>query len=113
MLPAPGGELFGADNVSGSTDRLFVDLRRGVGATVISASSGRQYAWEKDAFSNGYFTYSVRKGVMSRKADLNDDGRIMASELKSYTLTEVFEATRGGQRPTLRRENLVYDFQIW
>jgi len=50
---------------------------------------------------------------LSGKADKNGDGRIYVSELREYVLEEVRRLTRGSQIPTVRRENLDFDFPVY
>jgi len=44
------------------------------------------------------------------EADLNNDGKVMLSELQQYLEIEVPKLTNGGQKPTSRAENLVNDW---
>ncbi|MBN2663997.1 MAG: caspase family protein [Bacteroidales bacterium] len=92
---------------------LFADLRRGSGTTIISSAGGKEYAYESKKIQNGVFTYSLIAGLKSKKADLNNDGVIMLSEIQDYVMQSVSELTKGMQNPTNRRENLDYDFVIW
>ncbi|PHQ28388.1 caspase family protein [Leeuwenhoekiella nanhaiensis] len=92
---------------------LFSDLRRGTGATVISSASGLEYAYEGEAWENGVFTYAMLEGLKSGNCDLNEDGAVQVSELKSYVFDKVSELTNGKQNPTSRKENLEYDFTVW
>ena len=92
---------------------LFADLRRGSGTTIISSAGGKEYAYESKKIQNGVFTYSLIYGLKSKKADLNNDGFIMLSEIQDYVMQSVSELTKGMQNPTNRRENLDYDFVIW
>ena len=92
---------------------LFSDLRRGTGATVISSASGLEYAYEGEAWQNGVFTYAMLEGLKSGNCDLNKDGDVQVSELKSYVFDRVSELTNGKQNPTSRKENLEYDFKVW
>lgn len=92
---------------------LFADLRRGSGTTIISSAGGKEYAYESKKIQNGVFTYSLINGLKSKKADLNNDGVIMLSEIQDYVMQSVSELTKGMQNPTNRRENLDYDFVIW
>lgn len=94
-------------------DKLFVDLRRSTGTTVIAASGRKQYAYERHQLGNGVFTYTVRRGIMTREADSDGNGQILASELRDYVTYWVQEITANQQRPTLRRENLAHDFRVW
>lgn len=92
---------------------LFEDLRRGVGATVISSASGVEFALEGDTWKNGVFTYALINGLKHKKADTNKDGKIMISELQQYLLETVVEMTGGQQKPTFRVKNRENDFAIW
>jgi WD40 repeat protein len=93
----------------GITDRmlgeLFADLRRGAGAFVIAASSAAEYAIERDALTNGVFTYCVLEA-------LRDNQAIRVSELYQYVSSNVVELTGGRQQPISRRENLTNDFVV-
>jgi WD40 repeat protein len=102
-----------------STDMLkfqqdwFADLRRGTGAAVISSSSGNEYSLEGEQWKNGVFTYALLQGLKNRAADANKDDIITVSELQAYVIEEVRKLTAGGQNPTVRRENLEYDFAVY
>ncbi len=63
---------------------MYTDLRKGKGATVISSSSGYEFAMESEQWKNGLFTYCLLHGLKDMDADLNKDGAIMLSELKKY-----------------------------
>jgi len=95
---------------------LFADLRRGSGAAVIAAASGVQYAYEADG--NGLFTHALlegldrRKADPHRKADRNNDGKVTVSELSVWAFQRVYEMTGGKQVPTVRRENIEFDWVI-
>ncbi|HYL00357.1 MAG TPA: caspase family protein [Steroidobacteraceae bacterium] len=91
---------------------LFADLRRGTGAVVISSSSGSEYSLEGAQWGNGVFTYSILQGLAGR-ADRDGDGRVTVSELQSYVIEQVRQLTRGAQNPTVRRENLDFDFDVY
>jgi len=92
---------------------MFADIRRGTGSTVISSAGGGEYAYETDQTKNGIFTYVILNGIVSKKADLNKDGKIMISELRDYASSKVSKLTGGRQNPTSRRENLEFDFKVW
>ena len=92
---------------------LFADLRRGTGAVVISSASGNEYALEGEKWRNGVFTYALLSGLRDGKADANHDGSVTVGELQSYVINEVRGLTAGGQNPTVRRENLDYDFGVF
>ncbi len=92
---------------------LFADLRRGTGAVVISSASGNEYALEGEQWKNGVFTYALLNGLKSGKADANHDGTVSVGELQAYMIEEVRRLTAGGQNPTVRRENLDFDFTVY
>ncbi len=92
---------------------LFANLRRGTGAVVISSASGNEYALEGEQWSNGVFTYALLNGLKNARADVNQDRTITVSELQAYVIDEVRRLTAGGQNPTVRRENLDYDFIVY
>lgn len=91
----------------------FADLRRGTGAAVISSSSGNEYSHEGPQWQNGVFTYALLQGITRYLADENEDRQIMVSELQAYVIDQVRELTQGGQNPTVRRQNLAYDFAVY
>lgn len=91
----------------------FADLRRGTGAAVISSSSGNEYSLEGPQWGNGVFTYALLQGLKNRQADANTDQRITVSELQSFVIDQVRELTQGGQNPTVRHQNLEYDFAVY
>lgn len=100
--------------------QLFVDLRRGTGATVISSAGGGEFARESEKWNNSVFTYCLLSGLTedklektTRKADLNGDRQITISELQQYLAVEVLKETKGHQRPTMRIENISNDWKVW
>ncbi len=92
---------------------LFVDLRRGTGATIISAAQGVELAQESVRWNNGVFTYAILNGLQEKKANLNKDGTITISDLQKYVAELVATLTNGLQQPTSRLENISNDFRIW
>jgi len=109
---AAGGEITPADAMRFQQE-LFADLRRGTGAVVISSASGNEYALEGEQWSNGVFTYALLNGLRNARADANKDGTVTVSELQAFVIDEVRKLTAGGQNPTVRRENLEYDFAVY
>ena len=53
------------------------------------------------------------KYVKSMDADKNNDGEITVSELRTYVSESVQELTNGLQKPTMRQENIEFDFRVW
>lgn len=92
---------------------LFVDLRKGTGAHVISSASGVEFALEGDQWENGVFTFCLLNGLQNMDADLDKDGNIMVSELQQYLAKEVALLTHNQQRPTFRVRNISNDWRIW
>ncbi|RLD22135.1 MAG: hypothetical protein DRI71_07905 [Bacteroidetes bacterium] len=103
----------GMQNTSELTKALFIDLRKGTGATVISSAGGGEYAMESGEWKNGLFTYCLINGIQSKDADLNNDGEIWLKELQHYVQTQVTELSGGKQQPTSRIENSVLDYRVW
>jgi len=90
---------------------MFVDLRRGSGATVISSSQGAEYAFESSEQSNGLFTYALME-ALDGKATPNKDGQITISTVGDYVKKRVQDLTKGKQNPNLRGVNLEEDFTL-
>jgi hypothetical protein len=90
---------------------MFVDLRRGSGATVISSSQGAEYAFESSEQSNGLFTYSLME-ALDGKGIPNKDGQITISSIGDYVKKRVQDLTKGKQNPNLRGVNLEEDFAL-
>lgn len=83
------------------------------GMVVISAAAGDSWAMEADEWKNGVFTYSILNGMKTMDADLNNDGEITVSELRDYVSESVQDLTNGLQKPTMRQENVEFDFRLW
>lgn len=84
---------------------LFVDLRRGSGASVLTSASGAEYALESATWKNGVFTHALLKAVKERAADANRDQQIGLQELNQFVIQRVLELTQGQQTPTARALN--------
>lgn len=106
-------EAQGLEKTNEAVKEMFNDLRRGTGATVISAAGGAEYAMESALWQNGLFTYCLLEGIQSMNADENKNGEIMLSELQAYIGKKVEELSQGKQMPTSRVENLSLDYRIW
>jgi len=92
---------------------LFADLSRGTGAVVISSASGTEFSYESSEWNNGVFTYALLEGLKTNNADKNKDNIIKISEVRNYTTDKVVNITNGKQRPTSRRENIEFDYNLW
>lgn len=106
-------EGFGFENAGELMETMFVDVRKGTGATVISSAGGAEFAMESAEWKNGLFTYCLLNGLTSKAADENHDGEIHVSELRSYVYDQVTQLSGGKQKPTARAENLSIDYRVW
>jgi WD40 repeat protein len=106
-------EGLGLENSFDLMNELFSDIRKGSGTIVISSASGTEFAFESVAWKNGVFTYAFLDGLSSRKADKDNDTLVKVSEIRDYVIDKVVELTQGKQHPTIRKENLEFDFRIW
>jgi len=91
---------------------LFDDVSKGIGATIISAAGGMEFALESSDWNNGVFTYSILHGLKNNAADFDNNGVIKVSELKEFVTKKVIELTEGKQVPNSRKMNLSNDFII-
>ncbi|NUQ25470.1 MAG: caspase family protein [Saprospiraceae bacterium] len=92
---------------------IFVDLRKGTGATIIASASAYEFAFEGDQWNNSVFAYALLEGLKSKQADKDLNGQVMISELHEYLHNRVSKLTGGLQRPTPRIENPINDWRIW
>jgi WD40 repeat protein len=92
---------------------LFTDVRKSSGAMIISSAGGMEYAIEGAQWNNGVFTYCLLNGIAGKKADLNQDGVLMLSEINLYVRDEVYRITNGRQQPTTRAEVTEADWRLW
>ncbi|MCF8233293.1 MAG: caspase family protein [Bacteroidales bacterium] len=107
------GSGLGLQNSFELMQELFTNLKRGSGAVVISAAAGDSYAMESEEWQNGVFTYSILQGLQSGDADANQNGEITVSELRDYVGKTVYDLTNGFQKPTMRQENVEFDYRVW
>ncbi|MBP6022749.1 caspase family protein [Ferruginibacter sp.] len=85
---------------------LFVNVGKGTGAIIISASGGVQFAQERSELGHGVFTYSIIEAM-------NKYPNIKVSELKKYIGDRVLQLTNGLQKPTTRNETIAVDWNVW
>lgn len=102
----------GVKQVQALFNELFVDVRWGMGATVLSSAGGMEVALEGNDWKNGLFTWCLKKGIAERAADLDKDGKISTSELTAYVSQEVNRLSDGLQTPSVRQDNRLQDFVI-
>lgn len=107
------GKKQGLQNSFELMKQMFASTNAGNGAVVISAAGGREFALESDQWNNGVFTYAFLNGLIKMQADGNADGKVSINEIKEYVRTTVSSLTRGRQTPTMRQENVMYDWEVW
>lgn len=84
---------------------LFVNVGKGTGAVIISASGGVQFAQERSELGHGVFTYSVIEA-------LKQNPIIKVSAFRFYVDKRVTELSNGLQKPTTRSEQLAEDWDL-
>ncbi len=82
---------------------LFGNGGRNIGATIISAAGGTQFAIERKDLENGVFTYALIEALYNAAT---------ISEIKKYVNQRVLQLTKGIQRPTSRNETLMVDWKL-
>ncbi|HRQ89920.1 MAG TPA: YARHG domain-containing protein, partial [Bacteroidia bacterium] len=90
----------------------FRDLRRQVGAQVLSAAGPLEFALEGAGMENGIFTFFLLSGIREKTADRNGDGAITVTELFSFVSGKVIELSEGVQQPRFRHANRAFDFAL-
>ena len=104
---------FGLENTLELSKALFGDMKKGTGATIVSAAGGTEFAAEGVNSENGLFTSSLIQGITTRRADLNRDRSYTVSELREYISEQVIRVSDGKQVPTSREENVKNDFRVY
>ncbi|MBL0136820.1 MAG: caspase family protein [Chitinophagaceae bacterium] len=110
-----GGKMSKSSETTTSTSQnsfvlmqeLFADTRKSNGAIVISAAAGSEYALEDSKWKNGVFTYSFKKAFQENPKNYS------VGQLKEYLIQSVYLLTCGRQKPTVRVENLEFNWNIW
>jgi WD40 repeat protein/tetratricopeptide (TPR) repeat protein len=92
--------------------QMFANINQRNGLVVISAAGAKEYAFELNELDNGVFTYCFKKGLFEGEADADGYYGVTVNELKQYISRQVEILTNGRQKPTTRRENLVYDWSL-
>lgn len=106
-------DAFGLKNTFELSKSLFGDIRKGTGATVISAAGGAEFALEGVNSENGLFTSCLLEGINTRRADFDRDRKYSVSELRKYVSNRVMLLSNGKQVPTSREENVKNDFPVF
>ena len=83
----------------------FANLNSSLGATIIAASGGAQFAFEDADLGNGVFTFSVLKTLQNNKS-------CTVKELKKNVFQNVYQLTSGQQEPISRSETIGFDWLI-
>ena len=91
---------------------IFQDLRKGTGAIVITSSSGVEVSYENGDIGNGLFTYSYINGI-KQLSEKNKDKAVLVSQIMNWVSEKVQELTKGAQTPTMRREQIEFDWEIY
>lgn len=104
---------FGLQNTLELSKSLFGDLKKGTGATVISAAGGTEFAAEGVNSENGLFTASFIEGITTRRADRDRNRSYSISEMRAWVRQQVVKKSKGNQVPTSREENVKNDFRIY
>ncbi|MDP2343563.1 MAG: caspase family protein [Deltaproteobacteria bacterium] len=94
-------------------DRLiYSDLLRRDGIVVVASSRASEFSYELDEAQHGAFTHGVIEALSRPAADVDGDGRVQVSELKTYLIRRVSELTQGLQHPTIDRDNPHADLSL-
>ncbi|WP_420582227.1 caspase family protein [Reichenbachiella sp.] len=104
---------FGLQNTLELSKSLFSDMKKGTGATVISAAGGTEFAAEGMNSENGLFTASFIEGITTRRADRDRNRSYSISEMRAWVGEQVTRKSKGNQIPTSREENVKNDFRIY
>jgi WD40 repeat protein len=83
---------------------LFGNGGRNIGATIIAAAGGAQYALERQDLEHGVFTFAFIAALY--------EGLITINELKAFVSKYVLELSRGVQRPTTRSETSMVNWKL-
>lgn len=102
----------GVEQVKTLVQELFLDIRWGIGATILSSAGGMEVAIEGNQWKNGLFTWCLKKGILEGCADLNNDKQITMNELANYVRNEVNTLSNGVQTPNVRLQNKLQDFVL-
>ncbi len=120
MCPKKKKKILGTSITADYLNELFINLNRGSGTIIISASKGVETAKETAEKQNGLFTFAVLKAFSkdittnSLFGDYDKDNKVTVSELRRFIIEE-FDKYREvfKQTPNVRQENYEQDFPIF
>ena len=95
----------GIEQIQTLFNELFVDVRWGIGATILSSAGGMEVALEGNQWENGLFTWCLKEALLNRTADSDNDGKVSTNELIDYVSNEVRRLSGGAQTPSVRQGN--------
>jgi uncharacterized caspase-like protein len=81
------------------------------GLVVFAASTGREFAQERDEWKNGAFSKALIEGL-SGNADIAGQGIITVNALEYWLSERVKTLTNGQQHPTTAKPETIRDFPI-
>lgn len=92
---------------------LFVDIRRGIGATVLSASAGNAKARENSDWKHGALSFCLLEGFKKLSELQKND--IQINDLSSFLIDEVSRITKKTgevQKAEMRTENIANNWVV-
>ncbi len=94
-------------------EEVIDELSNSSGIFILSASSGREAAYEDPEWGNGAFTKSIDEGLTMGKSDLNGNGYISVLELQMYVSDRVKELTDRRQTPSFKYDQEAQNFDFY
>lgn len=98
-------------DASDLTDALRELVNTDSGVVVMTASTGREFSLEDQAWGNGAFTKALIEGLEG-KANYNNDNTIDIKEVDLYITNRVKELTQGNQHPTTEIPKTMPNFPV-
>lgn len=92
---------------------LFVDIRRGIGATVLSASAGNAKARENSDWKHGALSFCLLEGFKKLSGSQKND--IQINDLSNFLIDEVSRLTQqtgAVQNAEMRTENIANNWVV-
>lgn len=103
---ASGGRTFGAPAGTRMLElntRFLDELAKAPGRIIVTASGPNEVSREDDRLGHGLFTHHLLEGLRG-KADRDSDSVLTLREGYDYACRQVFEASKGQQRPVWKGE---------